>query len=81
MMLIEVVSYVRLDQLIRIPHEKRKTRPRHDRYIMSCIRMAHPDTIKQLRPIPAFTVLFCLVAINVKILSSSRGLNPRPPEW
>ncbi|KAH3771355.1 hypothetical protein DPMN_172670 [Dreissena polymorpha] len=26
MMLIEVVSYVRLDQLIRIAHEKRKTR-------------------------------------------------------
>ncbi|KAH3862217.1 hypothetical protein DPMN_025183 [Dreissena polymorpha] len=44
-------------------------------------RVAVGKTIKQLRPIPAFTVLFCLVAINVKILSSSRGLNPRPPEW
>ncbi|KAH3783143.1 hypothetical protein DPMN_161071 [Dreissena polymorpha] len=55
--------------------------PRHAHYSMSCIRTALPETIKQLRPIPAFTVLFCLVAINVKILSSGRELNPRPPEW
>ncbi|KAH3728074.1 hypothetical protein DPMN_054021 [Dreissena polymorpha] len=57
------------------------SRPRHARYSMSCYRMALPETIKQLRPTPSFTVPFYLVAINVKILSSGRGLNPRPPEW
>ncbi|KAH3878629.1 hypothetical protein DPMN_002526 [Dreissena polymorpha] len=80
-MLVVIVSFFWLDQLICIAREKCKTKPRHARYSMSCIGMALTETIKQLRPIPAFTVLFCLVAINVKILSSIRGLNPRPPEW
>ncbi|KAH3885150.1 hypothetical protein DPMN_009140 [Dreissena polymorpha] len=39
---------------------------------MSCYRMALPETIKQLRPTPAFAVPFYLVAINVQILSSGR---------
>ncbi|KAH3717432.1 hypothetical protein DPMN_060220 [Dreissena polymorpha] len=57
------------------------SRHRHARYSMSCIRMALLETIKQLRQTPAFTVLFCLVAIIVKIMSSGRELNPRPPDW
>ncbi|KAH3769087.1 hypothetical protein DPMN_170334 [Dreissena polymorpha] len=52
--------------------------PRHAQYSKSCIRMAHPETSKQLTP--TFLIVR-LVAIKVKHPDLRRGIEPATSEW